>query len=68
MKSVFDSKTVWLNLITLALGVITLAQGMSQFEKYGPWLLLANGVLNLVLRIFFTSQPVGLNVPSTPQN
>lgn len=58
MKSIFQSKTVWLNLLTLLVGVVTLAQGMSEFIAYAPYLVFANGVLNLILRIFFTSQSV----------
>lgn len=54
----FSSKTVWLNIVTLLIGVIALSQGMPQFQEFAPWLVFINGVLNLILRIFFTSAPL----------
>lgn len=66
-KSIVVSKTVWVNVIMLLLGTIALTQGMAQFEKFGPWLLFGSGILNLVLRVFFTSQPI-TTLAGTPQN
>lgn len=56
--NILKSKAVWLNVVTLLIGVISLSQGMPQFQEFAPWLVFINGVLNLILRIFFTSQPI----------
>ena len=58
MKSILSSKAVWLNFITLLLGVLAMAQGLEMFQDLAPWLVFISGVLNLVLRVFFTSKPV----------
>ena len=58
MNKILGSKTVILNLITLFIGIITLSQGMPQFQEFAPWLVFVSGVLNLVLRVFFTSKPI----------
>lgn len=57
-KSILASKTVWLNVVSLAIGIIALLQSQPQFDHIAPYLVLANGIGNLILRIFFTSQPI----------
>ena len=58
MKSILSSKAVWFNFITLLLGVLAMAQGLEMFQDLAPWLVFVSGVLNLVLRVFFTSKPI----------
>lgn len=58
MKNIWKSKTVYLNLVTLLIGVITLTGGVAEFSALAPYLVFANGVLNLVLRIFFTTEAI----------
>lgn len=59
LKNVLASKTVWLNIITL----IVLLLMTSEFQAvvpphYLPLVVVLNTFLNLILRIFFTSQPL----------
>lgn len=58
MKKIISSKAVWLNVVTLLIGVVALSQGMPEFEKFAPWLVFISGVLNLILRVFFTNAPI----------
>lgn len=58
MTKILSSKTIWLNIVTLLVGVIAISQGMPQFQEFAPWLVFISGVLNLVLRIFFTNAPL----------
>jgi hypothetical protein len=58
MKKLLGSKTVWLNVVTLFIGIVALSQGMPEFEQYAPWLVFVSGILNLILRVFFTSTPI----------
>lgn len=51
------SKTVIFNLLVLFLGVIDLARPMLPPE-YVPYIVLLVGTVNLVLRIFFTVEPL----------
>lgn len=53
------SKTVVVNLLVLVLGVFELVKTSPLFPaEYAPYLLLAVGVVNLVLRIFFTTEAI----------
>lgn len=56
-KPFYLSKTVWLNVIVTAIGVVTLAQDIIPAE-YKSWALLAVGALNVVLRVWFTDAPI----------
>jgi len=47
-KPIWKSKTVWFNLITLALGVLEILNGVYMVDA--QQLLLVNGVGNLLLR------------------
>lgn len=56
-KPFYFSKTVWLNVITTIIGALALLPGTIPAE-YEPYVLLAVGVLNVVLRVWFTDQPI----------
>ena len=59
IKSIASSKTVWLNLIAFVLLVLSLPQlGDVISASAVPWIALITAVLNGVLRIFFTAQPL----------
>lgn len=55
MKAWYTSKTVWINTITLLIAVASLAlqQEIIPVEAV-KWVLFGSGVLNLILRIWFT--------------
>lgn len=57
-KKWYSSKTLWLNLITAALAIIMLASTSPSLEQYSEAFLFISGVLNIILRVFFTNQPV----------
>jgi len=56
-KPFYFSKTVWLNIILTLIGALALATDTIPTE-YKPWAILAGGVLNVVLRVWFTDSPV----------
>lgn len=59
MKKILDSKTVWLNSITFILVVLALPEFISIVPaSWIEWIALANAILNYILRIYFTSQPL----------
>jgi hypothetical protein len=62
-KSVFASKTIWLNVITLAvmiLGVLMADQSGIIKPEWLGYIGLTNAILNVLLR-FVTEQPVTLS-------
>jgi len=58
----YKSKTVGFNVLMTLIGVAAVLQGT--FPKYGEVLGLVTTVGNLILRIWFTSQPI--TEPTTP--
>lgn len=61
----YQSKTIWINAITILLAILTLlltqqANGGLPFNLDARWVILGLGVLNIVLRSV-TDQPVTLN-------
>lgn len=59
MKTVFSSKTVWFNIVVFAVALLA----APEFLKVLPEALLKYDVLggavgNLILRVWFTSQPI----------
>jgi hypothetical protein len=59
IKSWYTSKTVWVNIIAFVLFVLMLPQfGSVVPASWADYIALLVAVLNGVLRIFFTSQPV----------
>jgi hypothetical protein len=61
-KPVYLSKTVWLNVITTVVAALTFLPSVSGLipEVALPYILGAVGVLNIILRVWFTEQPVSL--------
>lgn len=59
IKPVYLSKTFWLNLITALVMVLDLMQQQPFIPpQYLPWILFAVGVLNVVLRVWFTDTAI----------
>jgi hypothetical protein len=64
IKPLVISKTVWLNIIMVALGALPLVGAYMKIIVpqtaliVDSTVILIAGILNLVLRIFFTAQPI----------
>jgi len=62
MKSAVASRTIWVNLIGLAAGLVAYAAGseyLADYQNVLPILVAIQGGLNIVLR-FLTSEPIKL--------
>ena len=67
MKTIGSSKTVWLNVITTIIAILGFIPqfvsgiGISQHtaDVITKVTLLVAGTLNIILRVFFTNQPIG---------
>jgi len=57
-KKWYQSKTVWLNILTLALGLATVIAKILPAPTGFAITAIVIPVLNLVLRIWFTGQPI----------
>ena len=68
MKPILQSKTVWFNLITFVLALIALPSFISILPaSIIPDIAIINSIGNLILRVFFTSQPITtLSTPTPP--
>lgn len=58
MKPIWQSKTFWLNVLTIILAIISLIDPVL-FNIDPKWLLLITGILNILIR-FLTEGPVSL--------
>jgi len=60
MKKWYQSKTVWLGIITTLIGALGLVSDFLGKPTSSPQdiTLLLSGILGVVLRVWFTSQPV----------
>ena len=60
LKRWFESKTVWLNILTALAGAIQLAIEFLQGGDFtiNSIFLLAVGIVNIIIRIFFTKEPI----------
>lgn len=54
----YQSKTIAFNLIMILLGLVAYLQSIATFNKWAVALGVITTVGNLVLRYFFTSQPI----------
>ena len=55
----YQSKTVWFNIVVFIGLVLALPQFISVIPPIGlPWISLLAAVGNLILRVWFTTQPV----------
>lgn len=64
MKAWYQSKTVWLNLVTfLSLALVMFAPGSQFADLVSPlasrWFELGVALVNIVLRVYFTVEPIG---------
>ena len=57
LKAFFSSKLNWLGMIQVAIGVLQLASNI-QHITVQTLILLVSGALTIILRTFFTSQPI----------
>ena len=58
-KAIVVSKLVWVNLILTLIAVLDLVQASPVVPpEFLPYIVLGVGVLNIVLRIWFTEQPL----------
>ena len=64
MKTIFNSKTVWFNIVTFVVGLVIYLQSVVAFNKYATLLGVILTAGNLILRIYFTSQPILATPPS----
>ncbi len=59
MKKILASKAFWLNVITVLTLICTLPEFGAVIPSLAvPYIALANAVLNIIVRVFFTSQPL----------
>lgn len=58
MKSIFKSKTVWLNAVLTVVGVVAFLQTQPLSADTLKSLVILAGVLNIVNRVWFTSEPI----------
>lgn len=62
MKFFLLSKTVWFNIATTLAAVTVYMASQPAFETWIPWLTIASGIINIVLRIWFTdNKPLGFS-------
>lgn len=54
-KPWYESKVLWSNVISALVAILLLVSQSPSFEPYGEYLLLAQGILNVLLR-FTTDQ------------
>lgn len=60
MKLIQDSKTVWFNLIVLTVAVLAMPEFISIIpEAFLPLTVFLGAFGNLILRIYFTHEPLG---------
>lgn len=62
-KSVLSSATVWFNIATVLLVIMgAIADNATMLQipaQWLAWIAVINGVVNTLLRVFKTSQPIG---------
>lgn len=60
MQRWYESKTVWFNFLTSLVAILTLVPQVAGVvpDEYLKYILLAVGVLNIILRIWFTDNPL----------
>ena len=59
------SRTLWLNALTVATMVFALTElGNVLPPDSGKYVALANAIVNIILRVYFTSQPIAAPAPS----
>ncbi|MFN9112579.1 MAG: hypothetical protein ACK5XN_21135 [Bacteroidota bacterium] len=56
-KNWWESKTLWVNVLTLLAMVISQVMGWDDMQQYAPQLLVISNVINMALR-FLTTMPI----------
>lgn len=64
-KKWYQSTTVWFNVIVTIVSIATSFQGVATFDKYAELLTGVVVIGNVILRVWFTSQPI-LATPTVP--
>lgn len=65
-KPWYTSKTLWVAVLTIAIGALVELGQVPQLAPYTGYLTAAIGIANLILR-FVTTQPIGTpNTPAAP--
>lgn len=59
MKKWYQSKAVWFNLIVGALAIVAELQNIFPVSEHPKLYISILAVGNLILRVFFTTQPIG---------
>ena len=54
-KAWWQSKTIWINVLTLVFVIVTQLMGWEELKAYAPELLITSNVINLVLRVISTA-------------
>ena len=58
-KPWWTSRAILMNLSIAIIAIIGLLLNMPEFQEWTPWLVLATNILNILVRIFLTSEPIG---------
>jgi len=56
-KQWWESKTIWINILTLVVMIISQIMGWEDMKSYAPTLLIISNAINLVLR-FISTAPI----------
>lgn len=56
-KNWWQSKTVWFNVLTGIVSTLGMIQGTVP-ESLAPYIIAAVGIVNVILRVFFTTVPL----------
>lgn len=56
-KNWWESKTLWVNVLTLLAMVVSHVMGWEDMQQYAPQLLMISNLVNLALR-FLTTMPI----------
>lgn len=51
----WQSKTIWINALTLIFVIVTQLMGWEELKAYAPELLITSNVINLALRVISTA-------------
>ena len=57
-KPWYQSRTVILNCVIAIIAIIGLLLNMPEFKEYTPYMVLVTNILNVMIRVFLTSQPI----------
>ena len=59
MKKWYESKTTWLNIVTTLIAIVVMVREQIPVPEEYVWILvLVTGILNIVLRVWFTDTEI----------